>query len=78
MPLTTSPAQPTQSCVTSPTSFARWRAIADTGSVATVTATDSAGGHRGAGAATGRRNGPPRRRRTTHTSSPISITRLAP
>ena len=48
--LTTSPAQPAQSCVTSPTSLARWREIAAIGRFATVTITASAAPDSGAGA----------------------------
>ena len=67
MPLATSPAQPIQSCVTRPTSLARSRAIALTGSVITVTAAERATAVT-APARTGRRKGPFSRaggRRTT-------------
>ena len=78
--MATSPSHPVQLWVTSPTSFARSREIALTGSVSTVTVTASAAAVT-APAAAGRRNRSFRRaggRRTTYTSSPISIATRAP
>ena len=80
IPLATSPSQPVQLWVTRPTSLARSREIALTGSVSTVTVTASAAAVT-APASTGRRKRSWRRaggRLTTYTSSPISIASRAP
>ena len=66
-----SPSQPVQSCVTSPTSFARSRATADSGSAATPVATEIAAAT-AAPASTGRRSAASRSggRRTSSASTP--------
>ena len=77
----TSPTQPTQSWVTSPTSFARSRAIARTGSVARPSASEIAAAA-AAPVSTGRRAPGPRSRagalRTSRISTPASISSRAP